>query len=96
MTSDDNLFTVVALSTGHVPKAVADVLDGRTSEDWHDLIVISPWSYGWWIWVNVEEHFDDLPECLKRCMTYAHERGARWIQFDCDNAYVECLPLYEW
>lgn len=97
-------FTVLELSTAHVDRDTAALLDGlfhrdeppRDTDHWSYWLVGSPGLYGWWIWADIEDGLDELPSCLRECLKLAREAGCRWIQFDCDVAPVAELTQYEW
>ena len=100
-------FMVVELSTGHLTEDVAKemdrIVDQRRAGGWQDpdawqyWIVAERWStYGWWMWAENEDGFDELPTCIQDCMRFARDKGCRWVLFDADVAPVEDLKVYDW
>ncbi|MCK1741353.1 hypothetical protein IVA80_10875 [Bradyrhizobium sp. 139] len=85
--------TLLHLSTCHVTKQTAKLLDGET--DFH----MAKHEYGWFVWVDSDVAVrgdKDWPADLAACVAYAHNLGCRWICFDRDADEVDALPKYEW
>jgi hypothetical protein len=91
---------LLILSTGHVSKETADLLNGHNST-WP--CVGGPYSeHGWFVYCHEEQGSlevprDFIPDDLFAVMTYAREKhGAHNVLLDCDGDRVDDLPYYEW
>ena len=90
----------LVLSTGHITKDVADAFgEGPSDPEWFAHVMCHPTEFGWWVYVLSEDNCDGwaiLPECLQKIFNHARFHGANWVLFDCDEAYIDELELYEW
>lgn len=94
-------FVVGELSTAHLTAETAAVLehlgDNDDADAWLYYVVGSTWlDYGWWIWAEQDDGFDELPQCLKDCYLYARGKGWSYIRFDRDAEPIAELPSYDW
>lgn len=87
--------SILMLSTGHVTKATADILN-TPGQDLIGGVMI--WqSYGWVVWVDADAAvtYAQYPD-LVACMKFALDMGIFWIRFDCDVDAIPDLPSYDW
>ncbi len=91
---------MLALSTGHVTKETADLMD---LNEFKGVILYPKDKAGWFVYIPEECDFDELkdsdcPDDLYQCMKYALNNGCDWLMFDCGVDVNEApeLPVYEW
>ena len=97
------IVSVLELSTAHVSKATAKVLDDTLAERgqaWQEnsIILDDHRGYGWWVWIatdDIEEHDAKLPEDLRKVVQFARGIGCTWVLLDQDADTIEKLPTYE-
>ena len=92
----------LVLSTGHVTKRVAEILDEyRSQPEGFDLY----WQnieYGWLFRRTRLDNQDleymgrKIPRCLRNCLDLAAANGCDYLIFDCDGPQVDQLPFYNW
>lgn len=88
---------MLALSTIHISEKTANALDAAAA-----VIPVYQKSYqnnqyGWFIPVTGwEDHIDDLPKDLAKCLEFADKRGFDWLVFDNDVQSTPLLPTYKW
>lgn len=95
----DNQETMLVVSTGHLKKGDAAVLNELAAEH-QDLI----WArrYGWAMPADwARQHIRStpwrtrLPELL-RVLTHCHEQGYDWLMLDSDGQALPGFDLHEW
>jgi hypothetical protein len=95
---------MLVLSTAHVSKETADLLNERGSEA---LFTFYPkGDYGWMIPVQRLQHEktgaisvanpERMPGDLVQVMVMALNERCEWVMFDCDADQIPGLPVYEW
>lgn len=102
------LATHIELSTAHLTKEVADILDtlqdtaqnrevhSQSYDDWRNGVVVCPYRYGFWVRRFLDADMSKgMPDCLKACFDVASANGATWILFDRDADVLDHLPHYE-
>lgn len=86
--------TILVLSTGHVTKETARLLNSTKLEDWP--CCGGPYAgYGWFVYAH-DENDGQIPADLFAVMEFARANGCTNVLFDCDAEQVEGLPAYEW
>lgn len=101
--------TYVDLSTGHLTRADARLLEDEAADRAARPPVLVVYSYTEGFWVYVPSTADQLREYLDRAaddgrystvlldlIRLAHEQHARFIRFDSDGPVVPKLPTHEW
>ncbi len=95
--------SVACISTAHVPKADATILDGVLDQDFPILML--PFEYGWQFRTLSEEDYASheaeftalgLSSTLKGLLTFFHSAGFDRVELDRDAPKVDWLPAYEW
>jgi hypothetical protein len=98
---------VLTLSTGHVTKDIADMLDEFSTYD--PLVtncyleVYNKNNYGWFIHTHlgteekeIEKLSNEIPQVLWDLMTLARDNGCAWLELDRDAERLEDLPYFDW
>lgn len=98
--SDLEIHKMVALSTGHLTAATAqlfeDVEAAANAMNREKLPVFYPkGEWGWFVYVG-EDAGEPYPDDLKAILDFARRKGCDWIMFDSDAGLVDCLPTYDW
>ncbi len=85
-----------ALSTGHVSKDTAEMLD--LDDDRLGVVVYPKGDYGWFIPITeyLEESEREISPDIAKVVDYALARGFTWLMFDRDANVIDDLPLYDW
>lgn len=103
-----NVRRYLDLSTGHLTRTEAEVLDFLTRRDRDDEPwIVVPHGYGAWVHVDpdpgaIDEFIEADDEFAHRwasmieCMRAALALGCLWINFDADADRMEGLPVYDW
>ena len=87
------VFRTLVLSTAHVSKATAAMLDSDTC---NNVIAYPKDEYGWFV-KPTEEHDDDTgPAEMETIMNHALDHGCLWIMFDRDADVDPELPTFDW
>jgi hypothetical protein len=87
--------TFLDISTGHLSKATAEMLDATQVKKWPVAGLRGP--FGWLVFTHEDSlEYRNPPTDLKACLAFARSRGIRWIKFDCDAETLPDLPTYEW
>ena len=90
---------MLVLSTGHLRRGTAAMLDGPRDE-WKVFAptYFAKGEYGWFVNVSDEDHTTraHMPGDLLSCMNLAQEQDADWIMFDRDGPRVDGIAFYEW
>lgn len=85
----------LVLSTSHVTKATAKMLDSTPCSEWP--AVGGPYgTYGWFFYAHDENCEPLMPDDLFAVMTFANANGCDNVLFDCDALEVDGLPTYDW
>ena len=99
----------LVLSTAHVSKATADILNGDAPErdglkpaiDGH----VADWGcYGWVVWcggqtvpkIELDAEMLYMPADLHRVVMFARDNNCQYVRFDCDADEIDELPTWEW
>ena len=98
----DEVYTVIVISTGHVTKETAELLNVEAANCLEPdklstfMPMTLPWStYGWLVYAEAEPAAHETPADLQACMSYAMERGHSYLRFDCDGDQVDGLPFFD-
>ena len=88
---------MLTLSTGHIKKTSADLLDYFADED--DAIFPTTYKkkgYGWFILIpdDIDEYA--LPYDLSKVLEFAKRHSCDWLCLDRDGQEIEFLPQYAW
>jgi hypothetical protein len=81
------------LSTAHLPPAAAapDWLSGQ------DGIVVSPTTYGWWLWVHsIDDELGPVDPAVVAIWRRARDLGCDWVLLDRDGPTDDTLPVWSW
>ena len=89
---------MLALSTGHVTKDTAELMDNNTIDG---VILYNKDNAGWFVYIPEKCDFDELkgsdcPSDLYQCMKFARDNGCDWLMFDCGVDVIDDLPVYNW
>jgi hypothetical protein len=84
---------LLCLSTAHVSKETADILDSSTPKNWP--VFGFGGEYGWVIYAHDEQDLEIPPDLWALC-EYARSFDCDYIMLDCDASVIESLPTYEW
>ena len=90
----DCIERLAVISTGHVSKATAAVLDAGGEE-----LPMSCYrlEYGWLVVsATSPEHEPEVPSELLKVMQLAKRHGCTWIRFDCDGPFIDGLDRFDW
>lgn len=95
--------SVACISTAHVPKSDAKILDDVLQGDFPILML--PFEYGWQFRTLSEEDYASheaqftalgLSSKLKGILTFFHAAGFDRVELERDAPKVKWLPAYEW
>ena len=93
MSTANNVFRVLDVSTSHISRDGAAVLESGT----HDIAATFVDDFGWWIYAEHDPvSVYDAVEGLPGVMRHARQLGCRYVRLDCDGPDVESLPAWEW
>jgi len=83
----------LVISTGHISKETADLLELKKI----DSLVVEPYEYGWRIHISTDYKYEEIPDDLKRLMSFADEVfSCSWIRLDQDGPYLDFFKTYDW
>jgi hypothetical protein len=88
---------ILVLSTGHITKATAELLDGLPANQYPSTG--GPYGdYGYFLYAYDADHeYDDtMPDDLKAVLTFARAHGCVNVLLDCDADTVDGLPVFDW
>lgn len=87
---------MLTISTAHITKETADLLNVEMKEDNMWLCVYNKENYGWFI--HVPDDLEDLnvPDELMKCLLFAKDIGCDWLCLDCDGEVLPYLHQYNW
>jgi hypothetical protein len=92
-----NTFTVLDLSTAHLPEEIAA---GDHLCRVPGVLVVMRHQYGCLIYVpDSDDNWTDLDLCplpVARILLYARDHGCQYIYLDGDGDIVPELPVWEW
>lgn len=81
------------ISTGHVSKETADLLNGNKLDD----VWTIPHEYGWIVFVSEYVEKEPVPQAdMQQVLVFARKHGCDYIKFDCDASLIDELPKYSW
>ncbi len=91
-------YTACVVSTGHLPREIAEAMDMGRAENimpgaLRDLI-FDRLEYGYRIWVDMDDEW--IPEDLKHIVLTARREGFKFIEFDCDADKIAGFKTWEW
>lgn len=96
-TDDLELYNIVHISTAHISKKTADMLEQEGVTNGLGISVYEKLGYGWFIYVPTGDITESsLPEDLKACLLFAQNMGCAWLCLDRDAEMVDGLSIYEW
>lgn len=95
------IINVLDLSTGHLPRAICEGLNG------FDGVIAHAYPHGVWLWVPEDpaghaSSYGDPAECdgvpaeVIVIQTYARAAGCDWVRLDADGTRNPDLPYWEW
>ena len=90
---------MLTISTAHISKKTADLLDFEGKNNvLQDIVVIPKDEYGWFIYPypDDEKKLAVLPNDLRACIHFARKNGCSVLCLDRDYDEVAELPTYEW
>lgn len=90
----DEIYKMLVLSTAHVTKETADLLD---LDEIEGLVVYDKGGYGWFIVVtDYDDDTTNIPDDLEKILAYAKSKGCDWLALDRDGEINNNLPTYVW
>lgn len=85
----------LTLSTGHVPREVAEALDSNFPDTWP--VCGGPFNtFGWFMYAHDEDCEGTIPPELMRVFEYALSVNCNYVLFDCDADVLPALPSWDW
>ena len=87
------------LGTAHLSTTTAELLDRWCADEPQNRpLAIADSGYGWFVPTGEIDpgRCKDVPADLLAAMCFARKRGFDHILFDCDEATVEGLPVFDW
>ena len=88
-----HVFGVLDVSTAHISRAGADVLESGA----HDIAAVYTDPFGWWIYADHDpESVYATVEGLLGVMQRAKSLGCRYVRLDTDGPELSGLPAWEW
>lgn len=89
---ENNVLSMLELSTAHIRQSTAEKLDS----DWSAKLIMSKWmEYGWIIYASSSLPPDTPPD-LALLLNKANALGAEYLKLDRDGDINDSLPTYEW
>lgn len=88
----------VVVSTGHVSRPTATMLDETPCAKW-PCVGGSYADYGWFFYAHDEncgEGDQHIPDDLFAVMTWARAKGFDYVLLDCDADAADDLQTFEW
>lgn len=99
-TLDAHVTHMLTLSTAHIDKPTADLLDEEGEANRFPALSVYPKNageqYGWFIYVGQDWHGPAVPECLAACLDACGKAGCGLLCLDTDGPVVADLPTYDW
>jgi len=94
--SDLEIHKMLVISTGHVSKETAKLLEGEAFEDSHELPLTFTWGdYGWLIYAQADpQEPEGFPADLQACMDFSKKHGCQWLRLDCDGEPADGLKYF--
>jgi len=91
--NDHDIVKVLELSTCHVSLETSQAMNADTI-DWPMDNV----DYGWLVYCRFADAEDlkRLPKDLAAAIRMGHERGCKFLKFDCDASIIDGLTEYLW
>lgn len=87
---------IVTVSTGHVSKETAAMLEAGTVS----TATFAKGEYGWFVYAgSYDENLpngDTMPAELGALINLAGRNGCVWLVLDCDGPILEGFPTFDW
>lgn len=95
--NDLNLYRVLDLSTGHI-SLTASLALGDTESSLNQDIAVTPFEYGWVIWLATDIDSMELAEFpeLRDILAFAEANKFQAVKLDCDGPELEGAPVFDW
>ena len=89
-----NISKMLTLSTAHLKPETRDFLILESIKGYYGLSVYSN-EYGFFIYVDEDNEFNNIPNDLSDCLQLAKDNDCEWIKFDRDELPIDNLKVYE-
>lgn len=87
---------MLTLSTVHISKETAEMLDCIEGRYDVPLIVFNKDDCGWFIHVSDGFEEENMSHDLKKCLLFAKDLGCKWLCLDCDGEVLDYLEKFDW
>lgn len=90
-------FKVADISIGHITEETSEWIANAIDTYFREISGGKWMDYGYILWVQEElDTLEETPDDLIQVYRWATEEGFEYVRLDCDSAYVDGLPRYEW